>query len=79
MLRKPDLSTGPMGHLSPYKGLFFLPVRIWKLVLLSKEQLYYIIFCSPGQWIFGFFNESLIPTFLGMFAAQREPTCEVIV
>ena len=22
MLRKPELSTGPMGHLGPYKGFF---------------------------------------------------------
>ena len=24
MLRKPELSTGPMGHLGPYKGLPYL-------------------------------------------------------
>ena len=24
MLRKPELSTGPMGHLGPYKGLSYL-------------------------------------------------------
>ena len=35
MLRKPELSTGPMGHLGPYRGFYFFTLLIQKGLSLS--------------------------------------------
>ena len=35
MLRKPELSTGPVGHLGPYRGFYFFTLLIQKGLSLS--------------------------------------------
>ena len=39
MLRKPELSTGPMGHLGPYKGFTVLCWFFFATILSSRDSL----------------------------------------
>ena len=54
MLRKPELSTGPIGHLGLYKGFTFFKLYIicdeaYLLCLCEKLQDNHIFFCLQYQ------------------------------